>query len=50
MQCSIDEDGAVVKERSRPMDEAAVMPPNVHCSARAVHARRDLCIPLHLHS
>ena len=50
MQCSIDEDGAVVKQRSRPMDEDAVMPPNIHRSARAVHARRYLCIALHLHS
>ena len=25
MQCSIDEDGAVVKQRKGPMDEAAVM-------------------------
>ena len=31
MQCSIDEDEAVVKQRSRPMDGAAVM---LRCSQK----------------
>ena len=29
-QCSIEEDGAVGKQRNRPMDEAALMPRSSH--------------------